>query len=85
MKALVSAAIWFATLNRRLTGDRRPYAFVTRDFGQSWRRISAGLPGDQYVHVVRQDPRNPDVLYAGLEQGVWISFDGGAHWQQILP
>ena len=42
-----------------------------------------GLPPDQYVHVVREDPANPDVLYAGLEQGVWYTLDRGAHWQNL--
>ncbi len=64
-------------------GDPRPYILVTDDAGATWRSIVAGLPRDQYVHVVREDPRNPDVLYAGLEQGVWFSLDRGAHWQSL--
>ncbi len=35
------------------------------------------------MHVVREDPRNTDVLYAGLEQGVWFSLDRGEHWQSL--
>ena len=56
---------------------------MTDDSGATWRTIVNGLPRDQYVHVVREDPQNPDVLYAGLEQGVWYSLDRGAHWQSL--
>jgi photosystem II stability/assembly factor-like uncharacterized protein len=78
----------FATLDRRFMGDPRPYVFATDDFGLTWRRVDRGLPSDQYAHVVRQDPRDPDLLYLGLEQGVWVSFDGGRIWsrlQQDMP
>lgn len=78
-----SAGTAFVALNRHFSGDRAPYLFVTDDFGATWRSITAGLPADQYVRAVRQDPRNPDVLYAGLEQGIWISFDRGNSWSSL--
>ena len=46
-------------------------------------RSPAGLPPREPAHVVREDPRNANVLYAGLEQGAWVSFDRGAHWQSL--
>ncbi len=73
----------YSVVNRHLLGDRQPYIFVTDDGGKRWRRIDAGLPREQYAHVVREDPVNPEVLYAGLEQGAWVSFDRGAHWQSL--
>ena len=73
----------YAVVNRHLLGDRTPYIFATDDGGKTWRRIDAGLPREQYAHVVREDPANPDVLYAGLEQGVWLSLDRGTHWQSL--
>jgi photosystem II stability/assembly factor-like uncharacterized protein len=73
----------FIALDRHFMGDRTAYAFATNDSGATWRSIARGLPSDQYVHVVRQDPNNPDILYAGLEQGIWISFDRGAHWRSL--
>jgi photosystem II stability/assembly factor-like uncharacterized protein len=79
----VASGSAFATVDRHFMGDRTPYIFTTDDFGVTWRSIATGLPADQYAHVVRQDPRNPDVLYLGLEQGIWISFDRGAHWQSL--
>jgi photosystem II stability/assembly factor-like uncharacterized protein len=73
----------YAVVDRHLLGDRTPYVFATEDGGKSWRRIDRGLPHDEYAHVVREDPVNPDILYAGLEQGVWFSTDRGAHWQSL--
>ena len=73
----------YVAIDRHVMGDPHPYIDVTDDSGATWRRIVGGLPSDQYVHVVREDPQNPEVLYAGLEQGVWISLDRGAHWQSL--
>jgi photosystem II stability/assembly factor-like uncharacterized protein len=73
----------YVAIDRHVMGDPRPYILATDDSGASWRPIVNGLPRDQYVHVVREDPKNPDVLYAGLEQGVWITLDRGAHWQSL--
>jgi photosystem II stability/assembly factor-like uncharacterized protein len=79
----VSAQRAYVAIDRHVMGDPHPYLLVTDDSGASWRSIVAGLPADQYVHVVREDPQNPDVLYAGLEGGVWLSLDRGAHWQSL--
>jgi photosystem II stability/assembly factor-like uncharacterized protein len=73
----------YIAIDRHVMGDPHPYILTTDDSGATWRTIVNGLPDDQYVHVVREDPQNPDVLYAGLEQGVWFSLDRGAHWQSL--
>ncbi len=73
----------YVAIDRHVMGDPHPYVLATDDSGATWRSITSGLPPNQYVHVVREDPQNPDVLYAGLEQGVWLSFDRGAHWQSL--
>ncbi|MBV8750084.1 MAG: hypothetical protein JO103_10255, partial [Candidatus Eremiobacteraeota bacterium] len=59
--------------------DRAPYVYATTDFGQHWRLIANGLPHAE-VHVVREDPHAPGVLYAGTGKGVWWSRNGGATW-----
>ncbi|MDE3172881.1 MAG: hypothetical protein KGN74_07395, partial [Gemmatimonadota bacterium] len=64
--------------------DYSPYAFVTTDFGRTWKPIRGDLPESAaWVHVVREDPRNPDLLYAGTEMGAWASWDRGAHWVSL--
>jgi len=73
----------YVAIDRHVMGDARPYVFVTDDSGTTWRSIVNGLPANQYVHVVREDPTNPNVLYAGLEQGVWVSLDRGLDWQSL--
>ncbi len=57
-----------------------PYLLVTRDLGQTWTSLSAGLPKDAPVKVVREDPVNPDLLFAGTEFGLFLSFDRGRTW-----
>lgn len=79
---LVAGTAYVAADNHR-TGDYAPYLFVTHDYGASWNKIVNGLPSNQYVRTVRCDTRNANLLYAGTENGVWISFDGGTSWQDF--
>jgi photosystem II stability/assembly factor-like uncharacterized protein len=63
--------------------DPHPYIFRTPDFGGHWQKIVTGLPNDAAVRVVREDPVDPSVLYAGTLTGVWVSFDRGDRWQSL--
>jgi len=74
------AATAYAVVDRHYVGDRTPYVYVTTDFGKTWRAIAKGLPQSE-VHVVREDPRNARLLYAGTGIGVWWSDDAGASWK----
>lgn len=76
----------YVAFDRHTFGDMAPYVFVTRDYGKSWTalispRENKGIHG--YVHVIKQDPIKPSLLYAGTEFGLWISIDGGGHWAQF--
>ncbi len=71
----------YVSFDRHQLGDFAPYAYVTSDYGKSWKNISQGLRG--YVHVIREDPRQPNLIYAGTELGVFASFDGGEHWTDL--
>ncbi|HEY2473323.1 MAG TPA: hypothetical protein VGI19_00845 [Candidatus Cybelea sp.] len=79
---LVAGTAYAIADNHRM-GDYAPYAYVTHDYGVTWTKIVDGLPGNQYVRTIRPDPRNANLLYAGTENGMWISLDGGAHWQDF--
>ncbi|NOT35318.1 MAG: glycosyl hydrolase [Candidatus Eisenbacteria bacterium] len=70
----------YIAANRYKLDDNRPYAFVTNDYGKSWRSIVGDLPSDAFVRVVREDPVRKHLLYCGTEAGVSASPDGGAHW-----
>jgi photosystem II stability/assembly factor-like uncharacterized protein len=71
----------YAAFDRHQWNDYAPYAYVTRDYGKTWQRIDGQLEG--YVHVVREDPHNPSVLYAGTERGAFASFDAGVQWNDL--
>lgn len=73
--------IAMVTFDRHRFGDTKPYVYVTHDRGSTWTKITNGLPA--WAYVVRQDPRQPNLLFAGTEQGVFTSFDAGAHWQPL--
>ncbi len=65
--------------------NRDPFIFKTSDYGKTWKAISAGIPHSpfSYVHVVREDPFRRGMLYAGTENGLYVSFDDGAHWRPL--
>ena len=73
----------FVAVDHHRMDDFRPYAFMTTDYGRTWTTITNGLPEDDYVKVIRQDPRNPDLLYIGMEHGVYASWNKGANWISI--
>jgi photosystem II stability/assembly factor-like uncharacterized protein len=75
-KAYVSASHW-------QDGDYAPYFFKTADYGRTWTKITAGLPARGWSHVIREDPRVRDLLYAGTEFGLYASWDEGASWVSI--
>ncbi len=61
------------------SGDFKPYLFRTSDYGATWQPISGDLP-QVYAHVVRRDLRNSHMYYAGLENGLYVTWDDGQHW-----
>ena len=64
-------------------GDFKPYLFRTTDYGQTWTRIVQGIASDHFTRVVRADPERKGLLYAGTEQGVYVSFDDGGTWKTL--
>ena len=64
-------------------GDYTPYIYKTTDFGKTWTVITTGIPKEEFVRVVRADPKRQGLLYAGTEKGMWISFDDGASWAKF--
>jgi photosystem II stability/assembly factor-like uncharacterized protein len=73
----------YIAVERHKLDDFAPYIFKTSDFGKTWTKLVNGLPGNNYVHAVRVDPKRPSLLFAGTEAGVYVSFDDGAHWQSL--
>lgn len=73
----------YLTASRYMWDDFHPYVYKTDDYGAHWTSISAGLPNDHYVFVVRQDSREPQLLFAGTRSTVYVSLNGGARWQPL--
>jgi hypothetical protein len=79
----VAAGTAYLAANRQLMDDYKPYLFKTTDYGATWTEIDAGIPKNEFTHVVREDPARRGLLFAGTERGVWFSFDDGGHWQPL--
>jgi photosystem II stability/assembly factor-like uncharacterized protein len=73
----------YMAVKKMLLGDRAPYIFKTADYGKTWTKIVNGIPANDYVHTVREDPARRGLLYAGTQHGVYISFDDGANWMKF--
>ena len=63
--------------------DFHPYVYKTTDNGRHWTEITTGLPGNQYVEGVREDPDDPSLLIAATSSTVYMSLNGGAQWQPL--
>ena len=71
---------------RMYLNDFKPYLYMTNDYGAHWTLLTDGtngIPADQPMHVVREDPEQEGLLYAGTLQGAYVSFDQGKHWQTL--
>lgn len=73
----------YAAINRIRLDDLRPHILRTHDGGKSWQEITTGIPDNEPVNTVREDPQQRGLLYAGTENAVYVSFDDGDHWQSL--
>ncbi len=77
------AATAYAAVNRFRLDDLHPYIYRTHDGGKSWQKITTGLPDNEPVNTVREDPVRKGLLFAGTERSVYVSWDDGDHWQSL--
>ena len=76
----------FVAAHRYRLADFRPLVYRTDDYGKTWTLLTDGangIPATTPTRVVREDPDRKDLLYAGTERGLFVSFDGGRHWQPL--
>src|SRR5215210_5135182 len=76
----------YVSVYRMYLNDFKPYLYMTNDYGQHWTLLTDGtngIPADEPMHVVREDPEQEGLLYAGTLQGAFVSFDQGKHWQTL--
>ena len=74
----------YVSVDDHRSDDLKPYVFVIRNYGQSFESIAGNLPQYGSVQVVREDPKNRNLLYAGTEFGLFISLDGGREWKKFM-
>lgn len=72
----------YAAVNRIRCDDMHPHIYKTIDGGKSWQEMVNGLPEDP-INSVKEDPKKKDLLFAGSEKAVYVSFDGAKHWQPL--
>jgi photosystem II stability/assembly factor-like uncharacterized protein len=78
-----SAGTAYVAANHYQMNDLKPYIYRTSDYGASWQLVVDGIPSNEFVRVVREDPVRKGLLYAGTEKGVWVSFNNGTSWQTL--
>lgn len=81
------ANTFYIAFDNHRWNDFNPYLYVTNDFGRTFRSIVNNLPKDSpgdYLHVVREDPHNPDLLFVGSSRAVYVSLDRGQNWQRFM-
>ena len=72
----------YASLNGYRWDEFTTYLYKTTDYGQTWTSVKGDLPED-VVNVIVQDPVNPEILYAGLDHGAYVSFNDGKNWHYL--
>jgi photosystem II stability/assembly factor-like uncharacterized protein len=73
----------YATLDNHRNNDFKPYVIKSTDYGQHWTSIASNLPANGSVQVIREHPRNGNLLFVGTEFGAFYSPGGGASWTQL--
>ncbi|MDQ6769202.1 MAG: glycoside hydrolase [Gemmatimonadota bacterium] len=73
----------YAAINRFKLDDLHPHIYRTHDGGASWKEIVKGIPENEVVNSVREDPLRPGLLFAGTERAVYFSLDDGEQWQPL--
>lgn len=73
----------YLAATRYKSDDFRPYLYRTGDWGRSWKKITDGIDETHFTRTIRVDPVRPDLLYAGTESGLYLSYDNGHQWQPL--
>jgi len=80
------SSTFYVSFDNHMRNDFTPYLFVTTDMGKSFHSIANNLPtgGPDWVHVIREDPVNRDLLFVGTDVGAYVSFNRGQSWQRFM-
>lgn len=70
----------YISFDNHRNDDYQPYLYKTTDYGKTWKSIRNNLPSFGWVHVIREHPKNKNLLFVGTEFGIYVSFDSGLSW-----
>lgn len=73
----------YVAINNYRNDDYGNYIYRTEDYGKTWESVEGDLPANRVARTLREDPKNPDLLYLGTEFGLFISNDAGKHWVEL--
>lgn len=73
----------YVAVDNHRSNDFTNYVFKTTDFGRTWASITGDLPAERVARTIREDTRNPNLLYLGTEIGLFISVNGGGNWVEL--
>jgi hypothetical protein len=75
----------YITVDLHQMGDFDPYVYKTEDYGLTWKLISSTVPKSvhSFAHVIKEDPKREGMLYLGVDNGLYISYDDGANWMRF--
>ena len=73
----------YATFDGHRGDDLGTYVFVSSDYGETWKSLKSNLPAGVTARVIREHPRNQNLLFLGTEFGAYVSFDRGGHWTRM--
>ena len=71
------------TFDNHRFDDNKPYVFMTDDYGKSWTNISANLPLDYSVYVIKEDYIDENLLFVGTEKSVYFTINRGKNWDKL--
>jgi hypothetical protein len=74
---------FYAVVNNYRNDDFANYLFKSADYGQTWTSITGNLPANRVLRIVREDIKNPKLLFLGAELGLFFTLDGGRHWIEL--
>ena len=74
-------AVCYIAATSYKSGDFTPYLYKTEDYGKTWTTITNGIAKEHFTRVLREDPAVKGLLYAGTENGMYVSYNDGASWE----
>lgn len=74
----------YVTFDGHRSDNFQPWVFKTDDYGITWTKITGNLPQNEVANVIREDLKNPNLLFLGTETGVFISTNGGSSWDRFM-